>query len=224
MGLVRARPTSPERLVAEVVDLIVRRGEPSGRDESGVRTVRVGIDGAQAAGPGELADRLVDPLRSRGRGVMRVRASDFLRPASLRLERGRTDPASFYEDWLDTDALRREVLDPVGPGGSGRIRTMHWNVDTDRASRAGYADVAPGTVIVLSGALLLGHGLGLDVTVHLELSSAALARRTPPELAWTLPAYDRYAAEVSPASWADVVVRMDDPRRPAVVVADSAGW
>ncbi|MFD0783943.1 uridine kinase, partial [Micromonospora azadirachtae] len=34
---------------------------------------------------------------------------------------------------------------------------------------------------------------------------------------WTLPAFDRYATEVDPASFADVVVRVDDPRRPALV-------
>jgi hypothetical protein len=56
--------------------------------------------------------------------------------------------------------------------------------------------------------------------VHLSLGPGALARRTPVELAWTLPAYDRYADEVDPAAWADVVVRWDDPRHPALVERD----
>ncbi|HEX8346664.1 MAG TPA: uridine kinase, partial [Actinoplanes sp.] len=64
----------------------------------------------------------------------------------------------------------------------------------------------------------LGAGLPFDVTVHLELSAAALARRTPPELHWTLPAFARYGDEVDPAAFADVVVRLDDPRRPAMVL------
>jgi hypothetical protein len=54
--------------------------------------------------------------------------------------------------------------------------------------------------------------------VHLELSTAALRRRTPDADRWTLPAYERYAAEVDPTTLADVVVRVDDPRRPALVV------
>ena len=61
-----------------------------------------------------------------------------------------------------------------------------------------------------------------DVTVHLVLSSAALARRTDPALRWTLPAFARYAAEVAPASFADVVVRADDPRHPALVESSVA--
>ena len=39
-----------------------------------------------------------------------------------------------------------------------------------------------------------------------------------PDLRWTLPAYARYGDEVDPASFADVVVRVDDPRHPALVL------
>lgn len=48
-------------------------------------------------------------------------------------------------------------------------------------------------------------------------AAAALARRTPGEQRWTLPAYARYEQEVAPQAVADVVVRVDDPRRPAVI-------
>jgi hypothetical protein len=50
------------------------------------------------------------------------------------------------------------------------------------------------------------------------MSAPARARHTPPDLAWTLAAFDRYDAEVAPSENADVVVRLDDPRRPAVRV------
>ena len=101
-----------------------RAGDGAGRAD---RRPVPGADRRLAAGrarrrrrgrPGPLADALVDPLRVRGHPVVRVRAADQLRPASLRLERGRTDPDSFYDDWLDADGLRREVLDPLGPGGA----------------------------------------------------------------------------------------------------------
>jgi hypothetical protein len=72
--------------------------------------------------------------------------------------------------------------------------------------------------VLVSGALLLGAGLPFDVTVHLEMSAAALDRRTGPDERWTLPAYARYGAEVDPAAFADVVVRVDDPRHPAMVL------
>jgi hypothetical protein len=206
----RVRPVSFDVLVDELADRLAGT-EPEGR-------LRVAIDGAPAADPAALADALVDPLRVRGRPAVRVSTADFLRPASVRLEFGRTNPDAFYAGWLDEAALRREVLDPAGPGGSGRIVTRLWNASTDRAAREPYSTLAPGAVLLVSGPLLLGAGLPFDVSVHLELSAAALDRRTAPAEKWTLPAYARYGDEVDPASFADVVVRLDDPRRPALVL------
>jgi hypothetical protein len=204
---VRIQPVTPDALVD---DLAVRIAEVPGRR-------RVAIDGADAGRPADLADALVAPLRLRGRPVVRVLSIDHLRPASLRYERGRTDPDSFYDDWLDAEGLAREVLEPAGPAGSGRIRARRWDTGVDRASRTGFEEVPEGGVVIVSGPLLLGRGLPFDVAIHLDLSTGALARRTPPELAWTLPAYARYAQEVDPAAWADIVIRADDPRHPALL-------
>jgi hypothetical protein len=207
---VRVRPISPALLVEELAERIagVRRPE----------WARVAIDGAPAARPGELADALVDPLRVRGREVLRVSAGDFLRPASLRLEYGRDDPDVFYTDWLDSAGLIREVLAPLAPGGSGRVLPALWDSAADRATRAEYATLPAGAVLLLDGALLLGRGLPVDYAVHMWMSPAALARRAAPGERWTLPAYARYADEVGPAQVADLVVRVDDPDHPALAV------
>jgi hypothetical protein len=210
---VRVRPVSPEALVEELADRLAERQAqlPGGH-------LRVAVDAPPAAGPADLADALLDPLRLRGHPAVRIDTADFLRPASIRLELGRTNPDSFYEGWVDEQALRREVLDPAAPGGTSKIITSFWNPATDRATREPYTDLPPGAIILVSGALLLGGALPFDLTVHLELSPAALARRTAPADAWTLPAYARYAEEVAPASFADIVVRMDHPTRPALVL------
>lgn len=211
----RARPVSTDRLVTELTDLVISRLAESREPDS---RLRVGIDGPAAAEPGRLADAMVGPLRALGHPAVRIDTHDFLRPASLRLEFGRDNPDSFYAGWFDEAGLAREVLEPAGPGGSGRVLTRLWNAGTDRAAREPYREVPAGAVLLVSGPLLLGGGLAFDLTVHLEVSAAALERRTPPAERWTLPAFHRYAEEVSPASFADVVVRADDPRRPAIVV------
>lgn len=180
--------------------------------------VRVAIDGAPPAEPGRLAEGLIDPLRLRGRAALRVSAGDFLRPASLRLEFGRTDPDVYYDEWLDTKALLREVFGPLEPdGGDGRVLPTLWDAERDRASRAEYATLPPGGVLLLDGTLLLGRGLPFDLAVHLWLSPPALVRKTSAQFAWTLPAYARYEREADPGHTADVVVRVDDPRHPALV-------
>jgi hypothetical protein len=204
---------TPEGLAGELSERIAQAAPPDG-------WLRVAVDGPPAAEPERLAEALVDPLRARGHATLHVRTADFLRPASVRLEFGRTNPDSYYEGWVDEAGLRREVLDPAGPGGSGRVLPSLWDARRDRATRAGYLTLPPGGVVLVSGDLLLGSGLPFELAVHLVLSPAALARRTPPELAWTLPAYERYAAEVGPDGFADVVVTVNDPRHPAIISVD----
>jgi hypothetical protein len=206
---VDVRAISPALLVEQLADRIAAYPRES--------WVRVALDGAPPAEPGRLAQALIDPLRLRGRAALHVSARDFLRPASLRLEFGRTDPDVYFDEWLDTKGLVREVLGPLEPGGSGNVLPALWDAERDRASRSEYTTLATGGVLLLDGALLLGRGLPFDFTAHFWLSLAALARRTAPDDAWTLPAYERYESEADPLNTADVVVRMDDPRHPALV-------
>jgi hypothetical protein len=177
------------------------------------------VDGPDVADPDTLAAAVADRLPVQGRAAVVVPASGFYRPASLRLEHGRTDPDARYTDWLDAGALTREVLAPVGPGGRGTYLPVLWDLERDRAARARPLTMPPGGVLLVPGALLQGVGLAFDVVVHLRMSPAARRRRTPPAQAWELPAFDRYDDEVDPVALADAVVLADHPDRPALVLA-----
>ena len=177
------------------------------------RTTRICIDGAPCTEPESWAADLVEALRPLGRPVAHIRADSFWRDASLRLEYGRED-VDAYLNWLDAAALRREALDPVV--STGRYLPSLRDPVTNRATRAPEQNLGERGFLIVSGGLLGGLGLPFDYTVHLSASAAALARRTPPDQAWTLAAFARYDAEVGPANQADVVVRVDDPRHPAV--------
>jgi hypothetical protein len=209
---VRAEPISPDLLVAHVADAIDRLPREARH--------AVAIDGAPPTRTDELAGGLAAELRLRGRPTVRVATRDYLRPASLRLELGREDPDLFYTDWLDLKAIDREVLSPIAPDGTGRVLPRLWDPEADRAYRARYVDLEPGGVVLVEGSFLLGAGLAFDLTVHLSMSAAALARRTESALSWTLPAYARYDGEQDPLSTADIAVRCDDPRHPALVTRD----
>jgi hypothetical protein len=179
-------------------------------------TVRVAIDGPPCAEPAALAESLIDPLRALSRPAAHVRASSFWRDASVRLEFGREDVAA-YRDWLDAGALCREVLEPVVVADGSYLPSLR-DPDTNRSTREPPVSAPVRTVLIVSGELLLGRGLPFDRTVHLALSRGARARRTPAAQVWTLPAFDAYDAEVRPAETADVVLRLDDPRHPAIAV------
>lgn len=199
-------PVTPARLVDEIVDLVdARRGR-----------VRLALDGPPPTRPLILAEHVVDGLRTRGRAAVVVSAGDYLRPASVRLEFGREDPDEFLDGWLDVGGLRREVLDPAAPEGSGRVLPRLWDATADRAYRDPYTTLSADGVVVLAGALLLNRGLPLDLTVHLHMAPAALARRTAEDDRWTLPAYTRYERERTPSETADLLVLTDHPDRPAL--------
>ncbi|MFS0692135.1 uridine kinase [Streptomyces nitrosporeus] len=206
----RFEPITWERLTAALA------GHADGlRPADGGTRLRIGVDGAPAACPGERAEHLAEALRARGRAVLTVSTAGFLRPASLRFEHGRHDPDAYADGWFDTGALWREVFRPLEPGGSGRVLPDLWDPVTDRATRSPYRTLPDGGVLILHGPLLLGHWFPFDLSVHLALTPGALRRRTGEGERWTLPAFARYEDEVAPAGKADVVVRTDDPHRPA---------
>ena len=219
----RVEPVSETLLVERVVELVLARpgrllGDGPGGSPGRQRTVppvRLLVDGHPSTHPERLADALVAPLEAAGRPAVRVSVRDFLRPRSLRLERGREDPDSLVDDWIDVGSLNREVLT--------RVLDRHEYLPslrdpaTDRATRAGYVDAAPGAVVLLDGALAVGRGLDIDLAVHLALKPATLRRRTPADETWAIAAYERYAQEIEGVP--DLVVRVDHPDHPALVHA-----
>jgi hypothetical protein len=188
-------------------------------DPSAGGRARVGVDGPVPADAALVADAVAAAVAERGRPVARVSAEDFLRPRSVRVEFGADDPDAGYERWYDWAALRREVLDPFVLDGAW-LPSL-WDVERDRATRAAQQHAAPGTVAVVDGAFLLRWETAdaFDVTVHLVVSDGAIARRLPAaDVARVSGAWRRYVAETDPASRADVVLRCDDPTKPALVL------
>jgi hypothetical protein len=177
--------------------------------------LRVAFDGPACADPAGLSESVLAVLAALGRPGTVIPADSFWRDASVRLEFGRTDVDSL-PNWLDSVALAREVLTPLGAGGSGAYLPSLRDPATNRSTRATPLAARPGEVVLVAGAFLLGNGLEFDMSVHLAVSSAARARQTPADEAWTLPAFDAYDSRVRPAEIADISVRWDDPARPAV--------
>lgn len=209
-GPVRLEAITWELLGERIAERIDRGGTRDGGP-----WVRVAVDGAAEAGPGEFAARLAEALRLRGRSVLPVASGGFLRPASLRLEYGKRDPDAYYDLWQDTGALWREVFDPLEPGGSGRVLPDLWDPALDRATRSARVPLQEGGVLLLYGEFLLGKWFPFDMAVHLRMSAAALERRLPEERRWTLPAFERYEEEAAPGDAADIVIATDRPGRPA---------
>jgi hypothetical protein len=229
----RVVPVSPAALatqIALVVHRVAAHGVGADRATGGIAeaggcaveigdVVRVGIDGPVTADTHALAAAVRDEVARDGTGVAAVHAEDFVRARSLRLEYG-VDGEAYYERWYDRAALRREVLDPLGPGGTLRYLPRLRDAATDRAYRDLPVAVPAGTVAVVDGRFLGAWELSgaFDVLVFLDVSPAARLRRLPePEREPMNDAWQRYLEECDPASRATLVLRFDHPDRPALV-------
>lgn len=196
-------PSTPAGVVAAVLALVHARTPEVGR-------VRLALDGAPAAEAHALADAVA---AAHGRAVA-VRAEGFWRPAGQRLEHGRHDTHAWLHDWLDHEALQREVLRRVRTDGT--VVPALRDPATDRSARRAPVAVPDPGLVVVSGSALLQRPLDVEVVVHLAVSARALERRLPEEDRWTVEALQRYARDARPAQRADLVVRAEDPRHPAL--------
>lgn len=219
---VHLEPVDVPTVARRVADQAIRLADPHA-DAGGQRSARVAVDGAVPGDTVLLADAIGEAVREAGRPVVRVSTENYLRPRSVRMEHGQDDPDAGYERWVDHLALRRELLDALGPGASLTYLPTFWDPETDRSTRANPLQALPGTVAVVDGPFLLRWETAdaFDVSVHLLVSEAALARRLPPaDVTRVTGAWRRYAEETWPAERADVVLRFDRPAHPALVRTD----
>lgn len=179
----------------------------------GTRTIGV-VDGADAADPVAFAHRIRERIRSTGRACDVIDLHDFVRPASLRFEYSRTDDITYRTAWFDFDALQREVIAPMAPGGRGRYLPRLWNEAVDRSARESLKDSADDHVLVVAGPTILGR-VDAAVTVHLKLSAGALRRRTAEHEQWTIEPLTQFYAETDAEP--EFTVRWDHPDKPALL-------
>lgn len=116
--------------------------------------LRVAVDGVDGAGKTTFADELAGVLRARGRMVIRASVDGFHAPRAVRYRRGRASPEGFYRDSYDLAGLRSALLDPLGPGGSGRYRTAIFDHTTDLPVWKPEQVALPGTVLIVDGLFL----------------------------------------------------------------------
>ncbi|GAB3962653.1 uridylate kinase [Plantactinospora veratri] len=195
--------------------------------------LRVAVDGPDAAGKSSLAAELVGRL-SPVRETITASLDGFHRPRTVRRRRGELSPEGYYRDSFDYPALRAALLDPLGPGGGRRYRSVVFDHRTDRAVDRPPEQAADDAVLVFDGVFLLRPELrdAWDLRVYLSVSPAESLRRAlvrDLELfgdaevvreryeARYLPGQQIYRAEADPAGRADVLVDYDDPARPQVL-------
>jgi uridine kinase len=166
----------------------------------------------------------------------------FHRPRADRYRRGELSAEGYYHDAFDYAALRAALLDPLGPGGTGRYRTATFDVRTDQPRAAPFQAATADAVLLLDGVFLLRPELGdawdlrilLDVPFQETLRRALARDRARFGSAHAVkeryrlryvPAQRHYLATVQPWRLADVVIDNRDPAAPRLTIRrpDTAG-
>ncbi len=209
-------------------------------ERSKLGTLRVAIDGIDAAGKTTLADELAELLERDDVPVQRASIDSFHYPSSMRHLRSKQQPArSYYEDSFDYRALRRVLLDPLAPGGDHVVRTRIFDFRTDRPVHEAPTPVRPGTVLLFDGVFLLRPELEecWDLSMFIEVdpsTSLQRALKRDGELLGTaeaielryrqryLPGQELYLSRVHPDRRADVLIENNDPTAPTLLRIPSA--
>jgi uridine kinase len=190
-------------------------------------TIRVGIDGIDAAGKTTLGDELAQRLRAL-RPVIRSGIDHFHNPREIRYAKGAESPHGYYEDSFNLDCLIEKLLRPLGPGGTGRYQTAHFDHRRNLPVDCPEMKAAPATVLLFDGIFLLRPRLrpywdysifvkvGFDVALARSLRRDLPAGGDPARLEQRyrsryLPGQQRYLAECEPESHADLIIENNDP-------------
>ena len=137
------------------------------------------MDGFCATGKTTLSRALATLLTRAGRPVIRASADDFQHPPEIRWQLGRSSPEGFYRHAIDVGALSRELLIPLGPGGSRWYRTSTYDIQALAENRSEQNEAPPGSVLLLDGLFLHTSALRshLDVTLFVTAPFETCVRR-----------------------------------------------
>jgi uridine kinase len=214
-----------DAVLARLADMIAAMRLP--------HVVRVAIDGVDAAGKTTLADELRPLVEVRGLPVVRATTDGFHRPRAERYRRGPTSPEGYYLDSFDYAALRRELLEPLGPGGIGLYRSRVFDLHADEPVNDPPVRAPENGVLLLDGIFLFRPELNdlWDFRVFVEVDADEALRRalvrdedlfgSPDEALRRyrnryVPGQRLYLDEVDPAAIADVVFLNTDFASPSL--------
>lgn len=185
--------------------------------------VRVAIDGFCAAGKSTFAQRLGAALLAEGRSIIRATTDDFQNPPEIRWQLGPDSPEGFYRHAIDFAALRRELLDPLGPGGTRAYRTSVYDLHARHPKLSPIAMADVDSIAIVDGLFLHVRELrsywdysvfvdaALDICVGRALRRNQEGQADPAELERTyrtryMPGFTLYMSEAAPQQVASFVV------------------
>lgn len=169
------------------------------------RPKRIAIDGRTASGKTTFAAALAQAVEARGRPAILTSIDGFHRSKIERYARGRLSAEGYYRDARDLAAIRRLLLDPLGPGGSRQYATASFDLEADLPIDEPTRLAAQDAILIVDGTFLQRPELAgawdavIYIEVPRELATLRGIARDAERLGGPAAATQVYAARYAPA-------------------------
>jgi uridine kinase len=198
--------------------------------------LRVGIDGVDTSGKTSLADELERALHKNNRQIIRASIDHFHQPRAIRYRLGDDSPEGYYRDSFDLHALRRDLLDPLGPFGNHQIITARFDFKNEISLMAEPVSTSSDAILLFDGIFLhrpeLLDAWDFSIFVHITFDTV-LARAIERDqnifgsaqdviLRYQtryIPAQKSYMAACLPQEKANMVLINDDLAHPELLIS-----
>lgn len=196
--------------------------------------LRVAVDGRTACGKSTFARALKTSLQANGCHLVHSTIDGFHNPKVVRYARGRHSAEGYYRDARDLSAIRRELLEPLGAGGSFQIRTDTFDLASDTPVDRPAVRVPADTILIVDGTFLARPELADCWDVHIFLRTRRETSRArgmardiaaggDPEQVKMIydqryvPAFDLYLSEADPEARCDILIDVEDFNTPGIL-------
>jgi uridine kinase len=184
---------------------------------------RIAVDGFCGAGKTTFAAHLANKLAASHRPIIRATTDDFQHPPEIRWQLGERSPRGFYLHAIDFDALRTQLLEPLGPSGTRRYHTSTYDIRNMKPNLSLVHAADLESILIVDGLFLLTAGLRscwdfsifIDASIETCLARARLRNQERQEDANAVealyreryvPGFQLYLDQDRPREVADMVV------------------
>jgi len=198
------------------------------------RPFRVGIDGIDASGKTSLSDDLANALNGSGRQIISASIDGFHNPKDIRYRKGRKSPDGYFFDSFNNQAIVENILAPLGPEGSLRIKGAIFDFRTDTFVDSPTIIADPDAILIMEGVFLFRPELAdyWDFKIFLDVAFSTSVERAIRRDQYYLgneesiremyqeryiPGQMLYISASNPKGRADIVVDNNDFQRPLIV-------
>jgi uridine kinase len=115
---------------------------------------RIGIDGVDGAGKTIFGDELSHLLVMSGKSIIRASVDSFHNPQTERYRLGKNSPEGFFLDSYNYPQLKKVLLDPLSPGGTGLYQTAIFDHRLDSSVSLPEEQAISGSILIIDGIFL----------------------------------------------------------------------